>query len=235
MPTHVDGVTETSGGGGTPTSYDPVSYHPAIAEDWTARSPSGGGVASVSGGELVLTQPASPTTGDAHRASLMRSLAPDVGEGSPFEVSCRINSLASQANVELTIQINEEPDGTTGRELRVLIGHAGAVSIGYLTKGPPGDWHSVATGGSIPLDGTGYVCVRVYARHAEVLTATSGDPDALDWTPCVSSVWDAALSGSGWGTSTPPGPWRYWGVALTAYTSTPGAEAHIDHASIRRL
>ena len=235
MPTRVDGVTETSGGGGTPTSYDPVSYHPATAGAWTARSPSGGGVASVSGGELVLVQPAAPVVGDPYRASLLRTLDPDVAEDEDFEIILRIASFALDGGTLFTVHISARADGgTAGRELRVRVNQSGGVGIGYLQNGT--SWRDAGAAGTVAINGTGWLRVRVRERRrwADVSTG-AGASQPTSWTRRVIASWDQDFSGGSWGTTAPPEPWAYWGFALTAYGSTAGTGAHIDHASIRRL
>lgn len=235
MPTHVDGVTETPGGGGTPTSYDPVSYHPATAGAWTARSPSGGGVASVSGGELVLVQPAAPVVGDPYRASLLRTLDPDVAEDEDFEIILRIASFALDGGTLFTVHISARADGgTAGRELRVRVNQSGGVGIGYLQNGT--SWRDAGAAGTVAINGTGWLRVRVRERRrwADVSTG-AGASQPTSWTRRVIASWDQDFSGGSWGTTAPPEPWAYWGFALTAYGSTAGTGAHIDHASIRRL
>ena len=77
--------------------------------------------------------------------------------------------------------------------------------------------------------------VRISTSVTDAIATLAAETPSAVVLDLVLGTDASALSGSGWGTSTPPGPWRYWGVALTAYTSTPGAEAYIDHASIRRL
>ena len=224
----VDGL-----GGGT--SPEAVSYHPATAGAWTARSPSGGGVASVSGGELVLVQPAAPVVGDPYRASLLRTLDPDVAEDEDFEIILRIASFALDGGTLFTVHISARADGgTAGRGLRVRVNQSGGVGIGYLQNGT--SWRDAGAAGTVAINGTGWLRVRVRERRrwADVSTG-AGASQPTSWTRRVIASWDQDFSGGSWGTTAPPEPWAYWGFALTAYGSTAGTGAHIDHASIRRL
>lgn len=216
-------------------SWSAVTYDPAVSGDWTARSPAGGGTASISGGNLSLSQPASPTTGDGYRASLLRATTADVPSGHYFEVIFRIVSWSSDANALLTFHIAANPDGTSGRELRVRVTYTGAVGVGYLED--DGGWHNAATSGTVALDGTGFMRVRVYDKHAEIASGSgSGDVSTVTWTERIVCSWDQAYSGGGWGVSkAAPKPWAYWGACLTAYGPTAGASAVLDYATIRRL
>lgn len=259
MATRIDGVAD--GGGGSVTIADisdagaagadvlavdtgaegravldaAVSYEPATGGAWTAYQPAGGGTAAVTGGDLVLTHsPGETTLGDSGRCSLLRTLDPDVAEGEGFEIIFRLAAFSLDGNGLFHIHLGALADGAGGRELRSRITNTGGVGIGLLDQG--GGWHNAGAAGTVALDGTGWLRLRVRGRDAEVSTG-SGASQPTSWTRRVRLAWDLEVTSGGYGTTAPPADWTRWGVALTQYSAAPGApvSVSVDNVSIRRF
>lgn len=229
-----DLVLPAASGGGGDTPPDPVSYDPITSGDWTRTSPSGGGTAAITGGKLVLTQPTTATGfGDGSRAMAMRSLAPDVDSDDYFEVIFRIASLTGGSSTTVLALLVSDAPGTGGREIRAHVGYTGSINAGYLTQG--GGWHGQSISGSVAVDGTGWMRLRVFDDHAE-WSSGSGASQPTSWTPRVMLSWANEINAS-WGTTAVPNDLAYWGFVLAQFSSAPGtnAVATIDNISIRRL
>ena len=212
-----------------------VSFEPADAGDWTARQPAGGGTAVVTGGDLVLTQSHGATTlGDPGRCSLLRTLTPDIAEGEGFEIILRLAAFSLDGNGLFHIHLGALADGAGGRELRSRITNTGGVGIGLLDKG--GAWRDAGAAGTVALDGTGWLRLRVRGRDAEISTG-AGATQPTSWTRRVRLAWDLEITSGGYGTTSPPADWTRWGVALTQYSVAPSGtvSASVDNVSIRRF
>ena len=211
-----------------------VSYEPADVGDWTARQPAGGGTAAVTGGDLVLTQsPSVSTINDPGRCSLLRTLDPDIAEGEGFEIIFRLAAFVAEGTTLFHLHLGSLADGSGGRELRGRVTNTGGVGLGLLDKG--GGWHDAGAAGTVALDGTGWLRLRVRDRDAEISTG-AGASQPTSWTRRVRLAWDLEITSGGYGTASPPADWTRWGVALTQYGKPSGTvSVSVDHVSIRRF
>ncbi len=195
-------------------------YDTVAAGPWTLVSPSGGGTAAISGGDLVLTQPGSPsTTGDAGRAQGYVSTGADP---CLFDVRVRLVSLAgANVNTQPTLLITSS---TGTMELRLWCEYDGTIRVGALQPGWTGNLASSSANAVNRTNGTAWLRLLVQGKRIAAFYGTgSGTTAPVGWT----SLYEGVL------TPGEPLSWDRAGLCLTQHIAGTGSTVTATWDSLR--
>jgi len=198
-------------------------YTFSSSSGWTLVPGSGG--ASITGGELVLTMPASTNSGDTNRALAYRDLTADV-DPTECTISMRLASLTNgNLNTLISLLIYSS---TEWNEIRSNVYPGGSGSGGYVYAGPSWALRYSFVAGTIAFDGQSWI--QITTRGYEVTWNYRKGSVARP----ISTAWVEAFRGSVATSFAGLSPnWNRVGISLATYDTWAGAvEVHMDDLRI---